>query len=204
MRYREEHKALVRAHILDEAAKAFRQHGPKGVGIVDVMASAGLTHGAFYAHFKSKSDLLAETIRHMFFETASRLGTEPIPDCHAPSDLLGRYLDWYLSAGHRDSRERGCPIAFLGSDVARLPDSAREAFQAATAKLSHSLDKRIAALPDITDKPSGTELLAELVGSLVIARALPDAADSERLLVDARARLRARLGLSAAGKDASA
>ncbi len=59
MRYDSEHKKRTRQRVLSEAAAAIRAVGPDGIGVAGVMAKAGLTHGAFYAHFESKDDLVA-------------------------------------------------------------------------------------------------------------------------------------------------
>src|ERR1700716_3068826 len=56
-------KARTRAEILDHAARLFRLRGHAGTNIDDIMLAAGLTRGAFYAHFTSKDDLFAEAVR---------------------------------------------------------------------------------------------------------------------------------------------
>ena len=66
MRYDDNHKERTRARVLAEAAAAIRGKGVERVGVAEVMGGAGLTHGGFYAHFKSKDDLLTEAISYMF------------------------------------------------------------------------------------------------------------------------------------------
>src|SRR5262249_17331392 len=66
MRYDDNHKERTRARVLTEAAAAFRSKGVERVGVAEVMAGAGLTHGGFYAHFKSKDELVAHAVTHMF------------------------------------------------------------------------------------------------------------------------------------------
>ena len=72
MRYDNEHKQKTRAKVLQAAARALRSEGPERVGVAAVMAEAGLTHGGFYAHFKSKDELIAAAIGHMFDESRER------------------------------------------------------------------------------------------------------------------------------------
>ena len=55
--------ARTRAEILDHAGRLFRLRGHAGTNIDDVMLAAGLTRGAFYAHFDSKDALFAEAVR---------------------------------------------------------------------------------------------------------------------------------------------
>ena len=111
--------------------------------------------------------------------------------------VLGPYLDRYLSAAHRDSRERGCPVAYLASDVDRLPEIARERFVRGTSVLSQCIGQLVADLPGPGERPGGEVLLAELVGVLLMARAMAGSPMSDRLLEDARGKLRTRLGMEA-------
>jgi TetR/AcrR family transcriptional repressor of nem operon len=60
MRVTREQAAENRERIVQVAAKLFRERGFDGIGVADLMKSAGLTHGGFYGHFRSKDDLAAE------------------------------------------------------------------------------------------------------------------------------------------------
>ncbi|HWU53659.1 MAG TPA: TetR/AcrR family transcriptional regulator, partial [Tahibacter sp.] len=102
MRYDAEHKLRTRDKVVKAAAKAIRAKGPDGIGIADVMADVGLTHGGFYAHFASKDDLVAAAVGQMFEEARARLAAET--QQRAPADGLRAYVDFYLSPAHRDAR----------------------------------------------------------------------------------------------------
>ena len=117
MRYDTEHKARTRNAILVEAASAIRERGPEGVGVAEIMSATGLTHGGFYAHFKSKDELVACAITQMFDETRARFAkrTGDLP----PADALTKYVDRYLSRAHRDQRSEGCALATLAGDLPR-------------------------------------------------------------------------------------
>src|SRR5262245_31906728 len=119
MRYDSEHKERTRQRVLTEAAAAIRAHGPDGIGVAGLMAKAGLTHGGFYAHFKSKDDLVAQAISHMFEESRQRFLTHT--DHADPAVALSRYIDMYVSERHRDTPEHGCPLPALSGDLARMP-----------------------------------------------------------------------------------
>jgi TetR/AcrR family transcriptional repressor of nem operon len=184
MRYPADHKTETRERVLVEAAKQIREHGPMGVGVADIMKRAGLTHGGFYAHFKSKDALVAAAIGKMFEGARKRWER---------SGGLAAYIDWYLSAEHRDARETGCPIAALSSDLPRLPAMCRKAY----ADGARSFTERIAhELRDHRDADVlAASAVAELVGALSLSRVEPDEARSTAILAASRRSLRARLQL---------
>ena len=64
--------AAHRAAILEQAGRLFRQHGIDGVAVADITGAAGLTHGAFYGHFPSKTALAAESCRATLEHSAQR------------------------------------------------------------------------------------------------------------------------------------
>src|SRR5258707_9470405 len=103
MRYDDNHKERTRARVLAEAAAAIRGKGVERVGVAEVMAGAGLTHGGFYAHFKSKDDLLTEAISYMFDDAYASFLRHT--EGRAPADALSHYIDAYLATSHRDDRE---------------------------------------------------------------------------------------------------
>src|SRR5215471_13000118 len=128
MRYDTEHKQRTYERVVKAAAKTIRTKGPDRVAVAEVMSEVGLTHGGFYAHFASKDDLVAAAIGQMFEESRARLLLET--ENRGPREALSSYVDFYLSAGHRDARASGCPIAALVSDLPRMGAKAREQFAA--------------------------------------------------------------------------
>ena len=193
MRYVAEHKELTRERVLREAAKAIRQHGPDGIGVADLMAKAGLTHGGFYAHFTSKDDLIAEAIPVMFADRAElfRKCTEGVP----PAEGLAQYFDSYLSARHRDRRDRGCPLAALSGDLARLALPARRRVEAGVREATLAIAELLRMLGRDQPEQLAASILAEMVGALALARAVPSATLSEEILGAARQSVRRRADL---------
>ena len=98
MRYPEDHKQKTRRRIVEEAARLFRQDGVGATGLQPLMKALGLTHGGFYAHFKSKDDLVETALRH----AAAQLDeiTAPLAEAERPLALL---IEQYLSPRHRDN-----------------------------------------------------------------------------------------------------
>jgi len=131
MRYDAEHKERTHQRILAEAASAIRAEGPDRVGVAEVMAELGLTHGGFYAHFASKDELVSCAITYMFDRMIARF--EPMTEGLPPAQALSVYIDSYLSVAHRDAPGRGCALAALAAlsgDLPRLPADARASIKA--------------------------------------------------------------------------
>ena len=194
MRYDTEHKQRTHEKVVREAANAIRMHGPDKIGIAGLMAKVGLTHGGFYAHFKTKDDLVAEAISHMFED---RL--EAFRKCLAgadPGDGLGNYIDLYLSTRHRDRRDKGCPIASLASDIARMPLVARKRFEVGIQRLTDALSDTLKTLQKPQPEMLAASVVAEMVGAMTIARAVSNADLSERILDAAGASIKERIGLA--------
>jgi len=190
MRYDTEHKARTRT----EAAAAIRAAGPDGVAVAGLMAKVGLTHGGFYAHFKSKDALVAEAIGQMFEEGRRMFRSRS--EGRTPGEGLARYIDWYLSEAHRDATERGCPLPRLSGEVARLSLPARTAFAAGAAALSALIAEALEAMERPEPALLARSVVSEMVGALSLARAEPDPDQSGHILAASRAGLKTRLGLA--------
>lgn len=194
MRYKPDHNQRIRGRILREASAALRQNGPRGVVVADIMARAGLTHGGFYVHFKSKDDLIVAALEDAFHSAGD--GFRELTDGRTPAQALAAYINAYLSQQHRDQRERGCAVSAVAADATRLAEPARKAFEAGV----EAMVARIAGwLRDMGRERPEEEALsvqAELVGALVLSRAVADPRTSNRILKSARDGLRDRLALS--------
>jgi TetR/AcrR family transcriptional regulator, transcriptional repressor for nem operon len=193
MRYESEHKQRTRERVVEEASEAIRKHGPDKMGVAALMAKAGLTHGGFYAHFKSKDALILAAISHMFDHQIVTLLR--VTGSAEPATGLAEYIDMYLSPLHRDRPDKGCPIAALSSDVGRMSTKAREVFGAGVSRMIDSLADVIRALPRQNPESLAASMVAEMVGALAIARAVADPQLSESVLRAARQSVKHRIGL---------
>lgn len=196
MRYANDHKAETRRRVLKEAAREIRAKGPDGVAVAGVMARAGLTHGGFYAHFASKDELVAEAIGTMFDDARAR--SSAIEQEANPRIALRSYIDFYLSAAHRDTRDRGCPLPALSGDFARSDATARDRFGVGIAGLSQRLAQGLRGIGCATPEADASAMLAQMVGAVVLSRAVADPRHSDAILADVHADLIARFGLEAA------
>lgn len=184
-------REATRQRILRAAASAIRARGPQGVGVLEIMREAGLTHGGFYAHFRSKDDLVAAAIATMFGQgrerffarTADRQGIE----------ALRLWIDAYVSSSHRDNVGGSCALAALTSDVARLDASGRAAFDEGLRGIVARFVAHLPVREGFDAEAFAMALLAEMAGAVALARAVSDRDLSERILQSARASLQARL-----------
>jgi TetR/AcrR family transcriptional repressor of nem operon len=195
MRYAPDHKQETREKLLKEAARAIRRDGPHNLALSAVMAKAGLTNGGFYAHFKYRDDLLAAGVEQMFREGRARAILEH-QDRDARTNLMA-FLDFYLSAAHRDARTFGCPLAFLNTEAPRLPKAAAKRFAEGVDGLIGLLADKMVAIGRKDARDEASSLLAELVGAVGLARAEPDGAKSDLILERSRRVIGRRLGLEA-------
>ncbi|MDC8013552.1 TetR/AcrR family transcriptional regulator [Tahibacter soli] len=179
MKVSREQAAQNRENIVDVAGALFRERGYDGVGIADIMQAAGLTHGGFYRHFASKDDLADEASRAALAASARRW-RQVIDD--APERPLAALLREYLSERHRDAPDRGCLLAMIGTDAARQSDAVRTGIGEAVTRM---IDGVARLLPDrlrSTRRRKAAATLAGMVGALVLARAVGDAALSKEIL----------------------
>src|SRR5213079_1505076 len=123
MRYGKDHKQATRQRILEAAGRRFKHDGIDGAGVATLMSDAGLTNGAFYAHFASKEDLVANVL-------ADQLRAQRHSFDAQPSDRAGleAFIRSYLSPQHRDERADGCPSAALLDEIGRRPAATRQVF----------------------------------------------------------------------------
>jgi len=194
MRYAADQSEKTRNRILDIAAGEMRKRGPDNVGVGDVMSRAGLTHGGFYAHFKSKDDLIAAAIERMFEGARDRFRgwTEGKPK----PEGLRAYINSYVSATHRDNPEGGCAIAALSSEIHRQGKKARAAYDVGIGGLVNSLTKFLPDGAPAENRALAVSMLAEMTGAVAAARAVSDQKLSDEILASARRSLRARAGLT--------
>src|SRR5438034_10875957 len=108
MRYSKGHKLETRRRIVEVAGRRFKQDGIDGTGVATLMSDAGLTNGAFYAHFASKEDLVANVLADQLRTQRQSVDAQP-PD----REGLDAFIRLYLSPQHRDRCADGCPSAAL-------------------------------------------------------------------------------------------
>jgi TetR/AcrR family transcriptional repressor of nem operon len=178
-RYGKEHKDVTRRRIVESAGRRLKKDGLDGSGVATLMADAGLTNGAFYAHFESKDALIAATITDQLQEQRvllRQLAGEP--------DGFTRFVHGYLSPRHRDDVEGGCPSGALLDEVARSSPAIRGAYSAGLLGVADDLAALMAPGAPAGGRRTALGCIAILVGSLQLARALDDPQESAAVLAE--------------------
>ena len=171
-------KEASHERIVSVAARAIRRSGYSGTGVADIMKEAGLTHGAFYAHFASREAMLAEAATRACAESAAVVAG--VAADSPPEQAMAAMLRAYLSPEHREQVELGCPLAALGSET---PRQAPEVRRATTRHIKEMVDFVARQSPD-WGQPGAHEralaTVATMVGTLLVARVVdePALADS--------------------------
>lgn len=178
MSQRESQKAASHDAIVRSAAALVRQAGVEGTSVPASMRGAGLTQGAFYAHFASKDDLLDEAFA-LAMSDVGVLITDAAEGLSGPEAVVA-IADRYLSEEHRDHPEIGCPLpGMLGEAATNRGDNIDARLVAGSTTMRERLG--VAADGEI----AADALLASVVlmiGGQVVARALRDTALSDEVL----------------------
>jgi TetR/AcrR family transcriptional regulator, transcriptional repressor for nem operon len=164
--------AETRRRIVRTAAAEFRRNGITGTGLSDLMAAAGLTHGGFYRHFGSKDQLVAEACAAGM---QSVVETTEAAAAHRPANSgLQAIAERYLSTDHRDDQSDGCPLAGLGSELARSDDSTRAAATAGFLKLVDVVARQYRRTKPDVAKARALVALSAMIGAVTMSRIVTD------------------------------
>lgn len=168
-----------RDRVIDVAAALFRERGFDGIGLTSLMKAAGLTHGGFYGQFKSKEDLAAQASGRALAENLQKWSS--LID-GAAGDPLRDVVAFYLSEEHRDARGQGCALAALGPDAARHGGALRSTFTEGVGVYLDILCKMMSGRSAAEKRGKAMATLAQMVGAIVLARAVDDADLSKGIL----------------------
>jgi len=168
-RYAKDHKQATRQRIIEAAGSRLKRDGIDGSGIATLMADAGLTNGAFYAHFESKDDLIAQTVAEQLRGQRQRF--RALPPGRAGLEQLIRA---YLSVEHRDNPGGGCPSAALLDEIGRSTGTTRRAYTDGLVSVIDDLAARLPSNDPDQSRVQALSVFALLVGTLQVSRALAD------------------------------
>jgi len=177
MRYSTDHKQATRQRILEVAGRRFKEDGVDGAGVAAVMSDAGLTNGAFYAHFASKEDLIANVLADQLRTQRKSFDAQP-PDRGG----LEAFIRSYLSPQHRDQYADGCPSAALLDEIARRPAPTKQVYTDELMGVIDDIASRLDPTHAETARTAALTLFGLMLGTLQLARTLTDRDLSDQLL----------------------
>lgn len=177
MRYEKGHKDLTRQRIIEVASARFRAQGVAAAGLAGIMTEAGLTNGAFYAHFSSKEDLVQAVLGYALSrrEQTLRAAAEN-------GKGLEALIRDYLSPRHRDDPGRGCPTAAMVAEIARHPKKTRDAFTGKIGAFIDLIAAQVAGSSPRARRKTAIAIYGMMVGTLQLARAVNDKRLSDDIL----------------------
>jgi len=177
VRYGKEHKEATRQRIIETAGRRLKRDGIDGSGVATLMADAGLTNGAFYAHFTSKEDLVATAVSEQLRGQREWLASFP-----PGRDGVEQMVRTYLSPEHRDNPEEGCPSAALLDEISRCTDPTKESYTGSVLAVIDDIAARLAPQDPPSARTKTLGIYALMVGTLQLARALADRQLSDDIL----------------------
>jgi TetR/AcrR family transcriptional regulator, transcriptional repressor for nem operon len=179
MRYSANQKINARRSITEAGAKVLKAGGFSGVGVDQVAAAAGVTSGSLYSNFAGKEDLLKEIIETYLGAPYIEAQDNEEVDWQSRFE---KFLTGYISAGHRKSPADGCVMPALSADVSRASAQVRRVYQR---KMGELIEKMVLALRGGTQRQRrerAWSILALMVGSMTVARALPDGNEANEMI----------------------
>jgi len=168
----------TRRRILDSAARLFALKGFDAVGLDELMADAGLTRGAFYHHFRTKTEVYEQAIGH-----AAQVGSARLDSLGGEG--LGQLVEHYLSREHAEGETLRCPLAFLAADVTHREAAIRGSYTRFFERFVQRLARDLPG-PAAQRRCRALRLATTLIGGVALARALDDESLAEELLAACR------------------
>ena len=180
MRYEPEHKSQTRDRIVRNAARKLRAEGLSGPGVASVMKASGLTVGGFYKHFQSKDELLADAIAMGFSEFGKKAHSllKNVPR----EDWWKEIVRWYLSPGHCNHPETGCPVASLAPDIARAKLGIRRRIAGQVKGLAEQWVEFMPGATAVERERNFFVIFSSMAGAISTARLFTEPAERQKVL----------------------
>ncbi len=177
MRYGKEHKQATRQRIIKAAGRRLKRDGIDGSGVATLMADAGLTNGAFYAHFTSKEDLVTTAVADEL-----RTQSENLAAVAPGRGGVEQLVRAYLSPEHRDNPVDGCPSAALLDEIGRCTDTTKQAYTDGVLAFIDDIAARLAPHDPRSARVKTLSVYAQMIGTLQLSRALADRQLADEIL----------------------
>ncbi len=178
MAHRSGQKEESRARILAAAGRGFRRHGFGGLGVDGLASEAGVTSGAFYAHFKSKAAAFRESVTvgiHALHD-----GIEAMREAKG-AGWRQAFIDFYLGDRRTCALADSCALQSLTAEVARGDDDVRTAYEFELRGVIAAAADGLEGASEQDRRDEAIALLALLAGGVSLARAVKDPTLAEEI-----------------------
>ena len=184
MRYEKGHRAETSTRIVESASTRIRERGIESIKVAELMKTAGLTHGGFYLHFKSRSDLIDKAFAHAMDGSVAQW--RRLADSSGPGKRLLSIVDYYLTEHHRRDTADGCALPALSADVPRSSARIRRRFSEGLKEMVDVLSEDMHGQTKREAQREAIAIVSEMVGALLLSRAVDHADFSAEILSVAR------------------
>lgn len=185
MRYSKTHREETRARLLNASRAMAKREGFGATGVDALMASLGLSGGAFYRHFATKEALFEELVEREMRNSLDLLAA----DGDSPPEHFAKSLRGYLGARHARSPGEGCVLPSLGAEIARASPKLRRDVEQQLKKLKSAWARRT------DDADAAWGLIAQCVGAILLARLVERESTQREILSASRNFLSKAIGL---------
>lgn len=178
-------KIESKERILNVASRLFKKNGFTATGIDQIMEESGLTAGAFYAHFKSKTDLLEQSIEHSFNFSRKLLtkDTEHLTGEEKIKAIMNRYI----STIHRDLPEKGCILPALASEIYRGSQKSGHVIEIYLNKWAEMMAEHVpGGLTPTEKKRVALNIISQAVGAVLLSRIVKNSQLSDEIIQSAQ------------------
>jgi AcrR family transcriptional regulator len=169
MRHKGISKDETRAKMLDAVSQGFKKHGYGGIGVDGLSKSAGVTSGAFYSNFGSKTEAFSTALAYSLDDVLVSL--RAIQQEHG-TDWIRFFADYYLGASHRNDMEHGCAMATLTPEVVRFSPDVRAVFEEKMSAIAKIVAQGLAGGTENSRANRAWSMLGVLIGGVNIARSM--------------------------------
>ncbi len=174
----------TRLRILAAAGREFRSNGYAGIGVDGVAKAAGVTSGAFYAHFGSKDGAFVAALEAGLDEVIEAV---PIFQAENGADWVQAFADYYLGKPHREDLACGCAMTTLSPEVVRASPDLHTTYETKMNQIANLIAKGLAGKNQQDRTARAWAMLSTLIGGLTIARAVHDNTTAETIADTVRA-----------------
>jgi AcrR family transcriptional regulator len=190
MRYKPEHRQESHARILEAVGRGFRSRGFAGIGVDGLAKEAGLTSGAFYGHFPSKSEAFRAALRAGVEEL--HLGIKSFQTKHG-DDWVKPFVTFYLGAKRTCKLAETCALPTMSPEIERSDGKTRSLYDGEMLALATTIADGFTRVPKSERMDRAWAFLALLAGGLTLSRAIKNKSTAEQI---AASTIRAAMDLS--------